>query len=388
MRQNDITFVLTGAAHARTARSPSTSSATATASTTSRSRSTTRRSALARDDDARARAPPSSPTELDGGEDGVLRRSAVHTYGEVVHSFVDRRDYHGVFAPGLPQGQEAGRPRRAGCSLLEVDHCVGNVELGDMNKFVDFYRDVVRLRPAHPLRRQGHPHRVLGADVEGHDQRQRPDQVPDQRAGDRQEEEPDPGVPRLLPRRRHPAHRAADRGHRRRRSGSCARTASSSSACRTRTTSTLADRVGDVGVPIDDARGARHRGRPRRGGLPPPDLHPARSRTARRSSSRSSSATARAASASATSRRCSRRSRASRRSAGTSDGRLPRRGAPGLGQGLGEAPGPSAKWRLSTIGIASARNASKSDEYSEPMAIPMGRPSGVSSRMRRFRASV
>ena len=40
------------------------------------------------------------PIELDGGEDGVLRRSAVWTYGEVRHSFVDRRDYHGVFAPG------------------------------------------------------------------------------------------------------------------------------------------------------------------------------------------------------------------------------------------------------------------------------------------------
>ena len=38
----------------------------------------------------------------------------------------------------------------------------------------------------------------------------------------------------------------------------------------------LAERVGDVGVPIDDARGAGHRGRPGRGGLPPPDLHPAR----------------------------------------------------------------------------------------------------------------
>jgi hypothetical protein len=38
--------------------------------------------------------------ELDGGEDGVLRRSAVGTYGEVRHSFIDRREYHGVFAPG------------------------------------------------------------------------------------------------------------------------------------------------------------------------------------------------------------------------------------------------------------------------------------------------
>jgi len=81
------------------------------------------------------------PTELDGGENGVLRKSAVRTYGEVIHSFVDRRDYHGVFAPGF---RKIKKPAAAatGLSLLEIDHCVGNVELGDMNKFVDYYRDV------------------------------------------------------------------------------------------------------------------------------------------------------------------------------------------------------------------------------------------------------
>ena len=81
------------------------------------------------------------PTELDGGEDGTLRRSAVWTYGEVRHSFVDRRDYHGIFAPGY---RRVKKPARAatGMSLLEIDHCVGNVALGEMNRFVDFYRDV------------------------------------------------------------------------------------------------------------------------------------------------------------------------------------------------------------------------------------------------------
>jgi 4-hydroxyphenylpyruvate dioxygenase len=74
-------------------------------------------------------------------DDGVLRRSAVHTYGEVIHSFIDRRDYHGVFAPGY---RKVKKPAAAagGLSLLEVDHCVGNVELGQMNEFVDYYRDV------------------------------------------------------------------------------------------------------------------------------------------------------------------------------------------------------------------------------------------------------
>ena len=51
-----------------------------------------------------------APTELDGGEDGTLRRAAIHTYGEVLHSFVDRRDYHGAFAPGYRKVKR--RPRR------------------------------------------------------------------------------------------------------------------------------------------------------------------------------------------------------------------------------------------------------------------------------------
>ena len=82
------------------------------------------------------------PTELDGGEDGTLRRSAIHAYGDVVHSFIERRDYHGVFAPGY---RKVKKPARAaqGLSLLEVDHCVGNVELGHMNTFVAFYRHVL-----------------------------------------------------------------------------------------------------------------------------------------------------------------------------------------------------------------------------------------------------
>ncbi|HLE58160.1 MAG TPA: 4-hydroxyphenylpyruvate dioxygenase [Candidatus Limnocylindria bacterium] len=81
------------------------------------------------------------PTEAPGKK-GLLRRSAIHAYGEVIHSFVDRRDYHGAFAPGY---HRITRPPAAatGQQLLEVDHCVGNVALGDMNRFVDFYRDVL-----------------------------------------------------------------------------------------------------------------------------------------------------------------------------------------------------------------------------------------------------
>ncbi|MEO8250959.1 MAG: 4-hydroxyphenylpyruvate dioxygenase [Chloroflexota bacterium] len=81
------------------------------------------------------------PTEVPG-EKGVLRRSAIHTYGEVLHSFIDRSEYNGTFAPGY---HRITKPAAAasGQQLLEVDHCVGNVALGDMNRFVDFYRDVM-----------------------------------------------------------------------------------------------------------------------------------------------------------------------------------------------------------------------------------------------------
>ncbi|HET9084980.1 MAG TPA: 4-hydroxyphenylpyruvate dioxygenase [Candidatus Limnocylindrales bacterium] len=82
------------------------------------------------------------PTEIDGREDGTLRKASIRTYGEVLHSFVDRSDYHGVFAPGYRKVKSP--PKAAGgLSLLEVDHCVGNVELGQMDAFVDFYRDVL-----------------------------------------------------------------------------------------------------------------------------------------------------------------------------------------------------------------------------------------------------
>ena len=80
--------------------------------------------------------------EAGSDEDGTLRRSAIHTYGEVVHSFIDRSDFHGPFAPGFRKIRKAA-PAASGLSLLEIDHCVGNVALGDMNRFVDFYRDVL-----------------------------------------------------------------------------------------------------------------------------------------------------------------------------------------------------------------------------------------------------
>jgi 4-hydroxyphenylpyruvate dioxygenase len=81
------------------------------------------------------------PVELEGKK-GVLRRSAIHTYGEVLHSFVDRSEYRGTFAPGYHRVTRPA-PAATGQTLLEVDHCVGNVALGEMDRFVEFYRSVM-----------------------------------------------------------------------------------------------------------------------------------------------------------------------------------------------------------------------------------------------------
>ena len=94
-----------------------------------------------RETTARGARSAQEPGELPG-EKGVLRTSAIHTYGEVIHTFVDRSDYAGTYAPGYRRIKDAASSG-TGQTLLEVDHCVGNVELGDMNRFVDFYREVM-----------------------------------------------------------------------------------------------------------------------------------------------------------------------------------------------------------------------------------------------------
>ena len=72
-------------------------------------------------------------------DNGSIRRAAIATYGDTIHSFIDRSKYKGSFLPGYrPTGE---RPQ--GGPLLYVDHVVGNVALGDMNRYVAYYRDVM-----------------------------------------------------------------------------------------------------------------------------------------------------------------------------------------------------------------------------------------------------
>jgi len=70
-------------------------------------------------------------------EHGEVVRAGIHTYGETVHIFVERRNYKGVFLPGYESWNSEYNPAPTG--LKFIDHMVGNVELGSMNKWADFY---------------------------------------------------------------------------------------------------------------------------------------------------------------------------------------------------------------------------------------------------------
>lgn len=72
---------------------------------------------------------------------GEVKVASIHTYGDTIHTFVERRNYNGVFMPGYEAMDDGFRTEPVG--LLYVDHCVGNVELGMMNEWVRFYEDVM-----------------------------------------------------------------------------------------------------------------------------------------------------------------------------------------------------------------------------------------------------
>ncbi|WP_081867454.1 4-hydroxyphenylpyruvate dioxygenase [Hymenobacter sp. IS2118] len=75
-------------------------------------------------------------------EHGSVTMAGIYTYGESIHTFVERNNYTGPFMPGfvaktslVPQGAPVG--------LLHIDHCVGNVGWGEMNQWIKFYEDVM-----------------------------------------------------------------------------------------------------------------------------------------------------------------------------------------------------------------------------------------------------
>jgi len=71
-------------------------------------------------------------------EHGTIRRAAIHTYGETIHSLISYKDYSGPFLPGFAAAPVAGE----GTGILRIDHIVGNVELGKMEYWANFYSRV------------------------------------------------------------------------------------------------------------------------------------------------------------------------------------------------------------------------------------------------------
>jgi 4-hydroxyphenylpyruvate dioxygenase len=74
-------------------------------------------------------------------KDGEVKMSGIHTYGDTVHIFVERKNYTGLFLPGYEKLETGYQPGDAG--LRYIDHMVGNVSLGEMNKWSSFYAETM-----------------------------------------------------------------------------------------------------------------------------------------------------------------------------------------------------------------------------------------------------
>ncbi|MEO1268831.1 MAG: 4-hydroxyphenylpyruvate dioxygenase [Myxococcota bacterium] len=78
-------------------------------------------------------------------EQGQVVLAAIATYGDTIHTFVDRSRYNGLFMPGFSAWENPHwQPEPVG--LRFVDHCVGNVYLGEMEKFVGYYAQTMGFR--------------------------------------------------------------------------------------------------------------------------------------------------------------------------------------------------------------------------------------------------
>jgi 4-hydroxyphenylpyruvate dioxygenase len=93
---------------------------------------------------SRGARPVQEPRVLEDDHGRVVIAS-IATYGDTIHTFVERSAYTGLFMPGfVPWSNPSWNPPSVG--LLHVDHCVGNVRLGEMDTFVDFYATVMGFR--------------------------------------------------------------------------------------------------------------------------------------------------------------------------------------------------------------------------------------------------
>ena len=72
-------------------------------------------------------------------DNGYVRIASIHTYGDTLHTFINRDNFKGHFLPHFQTRNDPGDP----IGIMEIDHCVGNVELGRMNQWVNWYEEVL-----------------------------------------------------------------------------------------------------------------------------------------------------------------------------------------------------------------------------------------------------
>jgi len=74
-------------------------------------------------------------------KNGEVIRAGIHTYGDTVHVFVERKNYKGIFLPKFEKWESHYNPTEVG--LKYIDHMVGNVDWGQMNTWAKFYNEVM-----------------------------------------------------------------------------------------------------------------------------------------------------------------------------------------------------------------------------------------------------
>lgn len=74
-------------------------------------------------------------------EHGEIVKASIKTYGDTIHTFIERKNYNGIFMPGFEKWESEYNPGTKG--LKFIDHMVGNVELGQMNQWANFYANTM-----------------------------------------------------------------------------------------------------------------------------------------------------------------------------------------------------------------------------------------------------
>ena len=79
------------------------------------------------------------PLELKD-ENGQSVMASIHTFGDTIHTFIERNNYKGSFLQGY--SEYSFRSETETCGLAHIDHVVGNQPDGEMQTVCDFYEKV------------------------------------------------------------------------------------------------------------------------------------------------------------------------------------------------------------------------------------------------------